>query len=171
MTEPKFNCLSSKLFEHKSIFRLSWNSISSHRSCSKTFPNCVLAESQLHLIKIILNNSIICLSRKSIASHRNIFMTAPYCVLAENQVHLIEFILQQIWNVSSSKFNCISSKLVYDNSKLCPSHSSIAPYRKKSKTNPNCVWAEIQVHLIENILKQLHIASQPKFNCIWLKLF
>ena len=53
VTHLKFNCLSSKLFEDKSLLRLSWNSISSHQSCSKTFSNCVLAKSQLHLIEII----------------------------------------------------------------------------------------------------------------------
>ena len=125
----------------------------------RKFPNCVLVETQLHLIKIILRKWQIVTEPKSLASHRKFFMTAPYCVLAKIQLHLIEFILRQIWNVSSSKFKCISSKLLYDICELCPSRISIASYRKHSKTIPNCVWAEIQVHLIENILKQLHNAS------------
>ena len=131
MSEPIFNCLSSKLFEDKSIFRLSRNSISSHRSCSKTFPNCVLAESQLHLIKIILkqfhnmseqkinciwsnlfyDKSEMCLRRNSSASHRNYCMSISNCVLAVIQFHPIENILRQFQIVSEPKFKCISSKM------------------------------------------------------------
>ena len=116
----EINCLSSKIFEDKSIFRLSWNSISSHRSCSKTFPNCVWAKSQ---------------------------------------VHLIEFNLRQYRIVSKLESQCISSNLFYDSFKFCPSLISNASYRKQSKTIPNCVWAEIQLHLIDFILQHFHNAS------------
>ena len=115
MSEPKFNCLSSKLFEDISIFRLSWNLISSHRSCSKTFPNCVLGIFQLHLIenilrqfqivsepkfkwissKIFWSNSLMHLSRNSIASDWNCSKPFPICVLAEIRLYFIENNLRQ----------------------------------------------------------------------------
>ena len=96
-------------------------------------------------------------------------MTAPYCVLAEIYLHLIEFILRQIWNVSSSKFKCISSKLLYDNSKQCLSRNSSASHRKYSEATPNCTLAEIQLHPIEVVLNHFQFLSWPKFNCILLK--
>ena len=166
MTEPKFSCLSSKLFDDKSIFRLSWNSISSHRSCSKTFPNFVPAESQLHLIKTILNNSIICLSRKSIAFDRKCSRKIPNCVWVKIQVHLIEINPREFRIVSMLESQCISSNLFYDSFKFCPGRNSIAFYRKLSKTNPIWVWALIQLHPIEYNLRQFHVESQSKFNCI-----
>ena len=115
VTHLKFNCLSSKLFEDKSLFRLSWNSISSHQSCSKTFSNCVLAESQLHLIEIIQKqfqnmsepgfncisskfiyaSSILRLSRNSNASDGTYSTTNLKSVLVEIEVHLIEIIVYQ----------------------------------------------------------------------------
>ena len=120
VTHLKFNCLSSKLLEDKSLFRLSWNSISSHQSCCKTFPNCVLVEIQLHLIEITLkqfqnmsepkfncisskffyDSSILRLSRNSIASDRTYSTTKWKSVIVEIHLHLIEIILRQFQIVS-----------------------------------------------------------------------
>ena len=175
----EISCLSSKVFEDKSIFRLSWNSISSHRSCSKTFPNCVLAESQLHLIKSILkqchnisepkfncisskvfnDSSILRLSRNSIASDRIYSTTNLKCVFVEIQVHLIENNLRQYQIVCEPKFNCISSTLFYSHSIMRLSRNSMASDWNCSKTIPNCVWAGIQLHLIEILLRQFRIVS------------
>ena len=172
-------CLSSKVFEDKSIFRLSWNSISSHRSCSKTIPNCVLAESQLLLIKNILkqfhklsepefncisskvlyDSSILRLSRNSFASVRIYSTTNLKCVFVEIQVHLIENNLRQYQIVSEPKFNCFSSILFYSNSVMRLNWNSMASDWNCSKTIPNCVWAGIQLHLIEILLRQFRIVS------------
>ena len=120
VTHLKFNCLSSKLLEDKSLFRRSWTSISSHQSCSKTFPNCVLVESQSHLIGITLkqfqnmsepkfncisskffyDSSILRLSRNSIASDRTYSTTKWKSVIVEIHLHLIEIILRQFRIVS-----------------------------------------------------------------------
>ena len=175
----EINCLSSKVFEDKSIFRLSWNSISSHRSCSRTFPNCVLAESQLHLIKNILkqfhnmsepefncisskvfyDSSILRLSRNSIASVRIYSTTNLKCVFVEIPVHLIENNLRQYQIVSEPKFNCISSIFFYSNSIMRLSRNSMPSDWNCSKTIPKCVWAGIQLHLIEILLRHFRIVS------------
>ena len=148
---------------------LSRNSSASHRKYSMTIPNCVLAIIQLHLVENILihfqimseskqkcissklfyDNPELCLSHNSIVSHLNYSETIPNCVWAEIQLHLVEKILRYTQIVSQSKFKCISSNSLYDNSKLCLSHNSIATYLKFSKTIPNCVWAETQLHLMK----------------------
>ena len=112
-----------------------------------------------------------CLSRNSFASHLNYSKALPYCVLAEIQSHLIEIFLRQSRIVSQSKFICISSTILYDDSKICPSHNSIATLWSYSRTIPKCVLVETQLHLIEIILWKCQIVSQPKFNCLSLKLF
>ena len=38
-------------------------------------------------------------------------------------------------------------------------------------TVSNCVLAKVQLHLIENILREVQIVSQPNFHCISSKLF
>ena len=45
------------------------------------------------------------------------------------------------------------------------SRNSFASQRNHSKTVPNCLVAEIQKHLIEVILRQFQIVSQPKLHC------
>ena len=98
-------------------------------------------------------------------------MTMPICVLAEIQLHLIDIILRQFQIVSLPNFNCTSLKLFYDNSKFCLSRNSIASHRNYSKTIPNCVLAEIQLPLIEIVLRQFQIVSLPKFDSASLKSF
>ena len=164
MTELKFNCLSSKLFEDKSILRLSWNSISSQRNCSMTRPKCVWAKIQMHPIEIVQrqyrivsqpklsclpsklfeDKSILRHSRNSLSSHRSCSKFFPNCVPAERQWHLIEYILKQFQIVSYSESQCISSNLFYGKSKLCPSHNSFASHRKYSKTFPYSVSVEFE---------------------------
>ena len=167
------------------------NSIESHRLYSKTIPNCVLAKIQLHLVEIILrqfqsvswpkiqcissksfeDNSKLCFSQTSIAFRWNYSMTIPNCFLAGTPSHLIEIILTQFQIFSRSKFPWIPSIIFYDNSKLCFSQNSIASRRSYSKTIPYCVLAEIQLHLVEIILRQSQIFSWPKFRCIPSKTF
>ena len=121
-------------------------------NCPKTIPNRVLSEIELHLIEII-------------------FKKIPNFVLAKIQLHLIGIILRQFRIFSKPKFNCTSSKLFYDNSKLCLSRNSIASHRNYSKTIPSCYLAEIQLPLIDIILRKFQIVSYPKFNCTSSKLF
>ena len=40
---------------------------------------------------------------------------------------------------------------------------SVASHRKYSKTIPNCVVAKFQLHVTENLLRQLQIMSLPNF--------
>ena len=61
--------------------------------------------------------------------------------------------------VSQPKYNCIFSKLFYDNSKLCLSQNSIASYRSSSNTIPICVLAEFQLHIIEIFLRHFRNVS------------
>ena len=112
-----------------------------------------------------------CLSRNSIASHRNYSKTNPYFVLAEIQFHLIKVVLRHFRIVPSPKVNCILSKFFYASSILRLSQNSISSHRSCSKTFPNCVLGETQLHLIENILRQFQNMSEPKFNCISSKFF
>ena len=44
-------------------------------------------------------------------------------------------------------------------------------YRKYCKTFPKCAWGENQFHPIEVFPRHFQIVSEPKFNCILLKLF
>ena len=73
--------------------------------------------------------------------------------------------------MSWPKFRRISSTYFKDNSKWCLGRKSIASHRNYSNTISNCVSCKIQKHLIEIILRQCHIVSWPKFNCISFKLF
>ena len=100
-----------------------------------------------------------CLSRNSIAPHRYYSKTFPNCVLAEIQLHLVEIILRQFQILSQPKFNCPSSKLFQDNSKFCLIQISIASHRLYSMTISNLVVAQIQLHLIEIILRQFQFVS------------
>ena len=70
-------------------------SIPPHRNQSKTNPNCVPAENQLHLIGNILRHFQICHGQESIASHRSYSKTFPNFVLVEVHLHLIEIIIRQ----------------------------------------------------------------------------
>ena len=54
VSQPKFHCISSKLFWDNSNTSLSRNPFASHRNNSKTVPHFLLAEIPLHLIEIIL---------------------------------------------------------------------------------------------------------------------
>ena len=131
----------------------------SHRTCSKTVPNCVWVKIQSHLIENILRQfqivpqpnsncisskifydiSNLCVSQNPIASHRKNFKTFPICVLAKFQLHLNEKILKQ--------FQIASLQI------------PISSYRKDAKTVPNCVLAKFQLHLIELIVRHLQIVS------------
>ena len=53
VSKHKFNCFSAKLFLQNSKLFIGRKSIASHRSYSKTIPNCVLAIFHLLLIEII----------------------------------------------------------------------------------------------------------------------
>ena len=87
------------------------------------------------------------------------------------QSNLNEIVLKQFQNVSQLNSNRVASKLFKDNSKLCLSQIPIASHRKYSMTIPNCVLAQFQSHLIENIPRQFQIVSQPKSNRIRSKTF
>ena len=91
-------------------------------------------------------------------------MTIPNCVLAEIQLPLIEIVLRQFQTLPGPKFNCPSSKLFYDNANLCVSRNSIPSHRNCSKTIPNCVVTEVQLPLIETIVRQFQIVSLQKHN-------
>ena len=110
VSQPKFHCISSKSFWDFSRLCLSHNSIAPHLNYSNTFPICVLAQIQIHLIecslqqfqivsspkftcfssKLFWDFSRLCLSQNSIAPHLNYSITFPSCVLAEISLHLIE---------------------------------------------------------------------------------
>ena len=153
------------IYDNSKMF-LGRNSIASHRKYSNTIPNCVLAKIQLHLVEIIYDNSKLFLGRNSIASHRNYSNTIPNCVLAKIELHLIGIFLRQFQMVSQPKFHCISSKSFWDFSRLCLSQNSIAPHLNYSNTFPNCVLAEISLHLIEIFMRFLQIVPYPKINCL-----
>ena len=72
--------------------------------------------------------------------------------------------------MSWPKFHCISSKFLWDLSKLCLSRNSIACDLNYSKTFPGCALAKIQLHIIGTILRQSQIVPWPKFHCISSKL-
>ena len=102
-----------------------------------------------------------CLSRNSVATRRNYTKTIPNFVLAEIQLPLIGIFLRQFQILSYPKFNCISSALFYDKFEFSRSRNSIAPHRNYSKTIPLCVLAEVQLPLIENVLRQFqNVSSQ-----------
>ena len=142
-------------------------------------PICVLAEIQFRLIEIILrqfqilpgpkfncsssklfqDNSNFCHSRNSSAPHRYYSKTFPNCVSAEIQFRLIEIILRQFHIFPEPIFNCPSWKLFQDNANLCLSRSSNASHRNCSKTILNCVVTEIQLPLIEILLRQFQNVS------------
>ena len=86
-------------------------------------------------------------------------------------MHLIEINLRQFRIVSMLESQCISSNVFYDSFKFCPGCISKASFRKLSKTIPIWVWAEIQLHFIENNLRQYQVVSESKFNCISSILF
>ena len=128
-------------------------------------------ESQCISSNIFYDSFKFCPGRNSIAFHRKLPKTIPIWVWAETQLHLTENNLRQFHIESQSKFICISSILLYDDSKMCPSHNSIATLRSYSKTIPKCVVVEIHLHLIEIILWQFRTVSQWKFKCIRSNLF
>ena len=111
------------------------------------------------------------LSQNSIPTDRNFSKVCPNCVLAKTRLQTIETTLRDFKIVFGRKVNRTWWKLIQDLSKLIRSPNSNASYRLYSETIPNCVLAEIQLHLIERILRQLPIVSQPKFNCILSKTF
>ena len=126
---PNFNCIWLKLIQDLTQMLHSWNSITFYRSTSEifpilcevkficiflkksqTFPICVLAETQLHIIENTLgefpnvswpklksilstdfwDNSNLWLSRNSIASSWKSYMIFSNCVFAKIRLHLIE---------------------------------------------------------------------------------
>ena len=127
---------------------LSPNSNASRWSSSKTIPNCVLAEIQIHLtewslrqFQMVSHPKIICFSSKLFQENSN-------CVLAKIQLHLIEINLGQFQIVSQPKFSCNSSKFFQENSKLCIGRKTVASHWSYSKTFPIGFLAKIQLHLI-----------------------
>ena len=118
---------------------------------SQTFPICVLAETQLHLIENTLRwfqifswakfkstlskkfwgFSQLCLTRNSIASYWKYSETISECVVAENQLHPIEKILRRFL--------------------LCLNQNSIACFWKSYMKFPKSVLSRIQLPLIEII--------------------
>ena len=70
--------------------------IASHRKYSRTFPNCVLANFQVHLNENVLGQLQIVSLQIPIASHRKHSKTIPNCVLAKCQMHLIQNFLRHI---------------------------------------------------------------------------
>ena len=121
--------------------------------------------------KLFWDFSRLCLSQNSIAPQLNYSETIPNCVFAEIQLHFVEIILTQWQIVSWPKINCISLNLFRDISKLCLGRISTASHRNYSNTIPNRVLAKNQLHLFEIILRQFQIVSQPKFSCIFSKIF
>ena len=99
------------------------------------------------------------LSLYSLASRRNHSKTIPNFVLVKIQLQLLGIILRQFEGLSYPKFNSISSEFFQDSSEICRSRISITPHRKFSKTIPNCLLAEVQLHLIEIILRQFQVVS------------
>ena len=95
----------------------------------------------------------------------------PNCVSAEIQVHLVETVLRQFRIVSLPKVKSISTKLFQDTAKVCLRRNSSVSHRNYPSTIPNSVLVEVQMHPIENIPRQFQIVSEPKFICIWPKLF
>ena len=136
-----------------------------------TIPNSFLAKFQSHHIENILDNSKLCLSQIPIASHRKSSKTIPNCVSAKFQSHLIEIFLWHFQNMSQPNSNRISSKIFYDNSKLCLSQIPVASHRNFSMTFPKYVTAKFQSHVIKIILRQFQIVSQPNSNRISSKFF
>ena len=111
------------------------------------------------------------LSRNSIASDRIYPTTNLKCVFVEIQVHLIENNLRQYQIVSELKFNCISSIFFYSNSIMRLRRNSMASDWNCSKTIQNCVWAGIQLHVIEFLLRQFRILSLLESQSISSNLF
>ena len=158
---------------------------------SKTIPNCVLAKIQSHLVgvflrqfqilpqskfncissKLFYDNSELCLSPISNASHRNSCKMISNVVSAKIKLHLIGNILGQFQILSPPKFNRISSEFFWDNFKFCLSQKSIASHQISSATIPNFFLAQIQLHLIEILLRWFQMLSRPKFNCISTEIF
>ena len=97
VSQPKFSCNSSKLFQENSKLCIGRKSVASHWSYSKTIPNRVLAE---HLIEITLRQFQLCPGQISIASHWNYTKIIPNSFLADIPLHLIEKILRQFQLVS-----------------------------------------------------------------------
>ena len=116
--------------------------------------------------ELFRDNSKLCLGRNSVASHRHFSKTIPNGVLAENQLHLIGIILRQFQIVSHPKFKYTSSKLFWDNAKLCLSTNSIASRRNFSNTIPNCFLSGSPSRLIEFIRRQFQMVSRSKFHWI-----
>ena len=136
-SKPNFNCIWLKLIQD--LFRMlrSWNSITFYRSSSEIFP--FLCELNFHCI--FLKNS----------------QTFPNCVLAETQLHLTSNTLRKFRNMSRLKLKSILSKVFWDNTNLCLSRNSIESSWKRYMKFPNCVFAKIQLHLIEVIQRLIQI--------------
>ena len=166
VSQPKFNCIWSILFQDVSKLLYRRNSIASTPKIFETFPNFVLAKTHLHLLQKylrqfqnVLQPKISCIwskfsqdmskmirSPNSNASYRKCSTTFLNCVLAQIHLHPLQKHPRQIQNVLQPKLGCIWLKLFRDLSKLCLSWISIASYRK----NP----------------KQFAIVSEPNFSCI-----
>ena len=127
---------------------MSSNSSASFWKSSQTFPNCVLAETQLHLLekgiwnsqrvfspnficiwlKLFQDTSKLCLTWNSIASCRKYTKTIWSCVWAEVQLRRVEFVLRNSHIASKPNFNCIWLNLIQDLSKKLHSWNSITFY-------------------------------------------
>ena len=125
----------------------------------------------MHLFEKVSDLSKLCLSRNKIAYYWEYSGRIPKCVLAETKKHPIESFLRQFQLVSWSILNRIFLKKLNDIPKLCLRPNSFASDRNYSKICPKCVLAEIWLHPIENIRRQIEIVSEPNFNCIFSNMF
>ena len=85
-------------------------------------------------------------------------MTISNLVVAEVQLPLIENVLRLFQNVSSQNSIALI-KIILGQFQIVSLRNSIAPHLYYSKTFPKCVLAEIQLHLVEIILRQFQILS------------
>ena len=159
VSQPEFNCTLSKKFKHNSQLCLSRKSIASYWHFSKTLLNCVSAKFQLHPIQTTPDVSKLLYRRNSIAFSRWNFEIFSKLVRDKTHLHLLQKVLRQFQNVLQLKINCIWLKLFQNLSKLCLSWNSTASCRKYPNTVWNCVWAEVQLHRVEYVLRIYHIAS------------
>ena len=168
---PKFNCNSLKFFLDNSNWFLSRFQLHLIEIVLTQFQNVSWPKFHCISSKFLWDLSKLCLSRNSIACDLNYSKTFPGCALAKIQLHIIGTILRQSQIVPWPKFHCISSNLLWEISTLCLSQNSKVPHRNYSQTSPKCALAEIQLHLVEIILRQFQSVSSPKINCISSKFF
>ena len=121
-----------------------------YRKYWKTFPRCVLGETQLHPIETLVRHLQTVFKQNWIASFWNYSKTFPKCVSAEVQFHQAEKIVRHF--------------------RIRLSRNSITSFLKYSVTFSTCVLAESRLHAIEFIFKNFQFVCWQKINCIVPKL-